>query len=79
MLTVKDYVRHQASYCIHCFFLPLIVFPEELWNVKVIIIVSTLVSRCLQDAEEMLKIAISISETLENKVSKEPLSLWLTF
>lgn len=40
-----------------------------------IIIVSTLVSRCFQDAEEMLKIAMSISETLENKVSKELLSL----
>lgn len=35
------------------------------------IIVSTLVSRCLQDAEEMLKIAMSVSETLENKVSEE--------
>lgn len=40
-----------------------------------IIIVSPLVSRCLQDAEEMLKIAMSISETLENKVSKESCSL----
>lgn len=40
-----------------------------------IIILSTPVSRCLQDAEEMLKIAMSISETLENKVSKESSSL----
>lgn len=40
-----------------------------------IIIVSTRVSRCLQDAEEMLKIAISISETLENKVSNKSVSL----
>lgn len=49
----------------------LIVFLEGLKNAYVTIVVFTLMSRCHQDAEEMLKIAISISETLENKVSSK--------
>lgn len=43
----------------------------KLKNTWVTTLVFTLVSRCNQDAEEMLKIAMSISETLESKVSSK--------
>uniref|UniRef100_A0A670JJD4 E1 ubiquitin-activating enzyme n=1 Tax=Podarcis muralis TaxID=64176 RepID=A0A670JJD4_PODMU len=67
---VADFSKPEAPLQIHIAMLALNQFQESFARMPTI--------GCLQDAEEMLKMAVSISKTLEGKVSNFVLSIILT-